>query len=333
MKTAPDTDDTDDKNKSDKSRNAQAETREPALPRDLSGIAPLATADILRILDRADDYAGRLARGENVVARLRGRTVLTLFFEDSTRTRLSFEAAARMLGAEVYNFDIGTSSVKKGETLADTVQTMDAMLRPDAVIVRHKDYGAPELVARHTSAAVINAGDSWREHPTQALLDAQTIRQEKGTVEGLTVAIIGDIAHSRVAGSNMILLPRLGARVHVIAPPALLPETLPDGVTPFTTLRDGLRGADIVMTLRLQKERMEQTPIAGDEDYFREYGLTRAALAYAKPDALVMDPGPVIRGVQIADDVADDPARSLILKQVRNGLHTRMAVLDLFLNR
>lgn len=299
----------------------------------LPGMAPLAADEIRLLLDLADHYGVLSERGDDLSHVLKGRTVVTLFFENSTRTRLSFEAAARKLGAEVYHFDLATSSAAKGETLEDTVQTLDAMLRPDAVIVRHSLHGAPEIVARHTKASVINAGDSWREHPTQALLDAQTIREAKGHIEGLTVAIIGDIAHSRVAGSHMIMLPRLGAKLRVIAPPALMPRDLPAGVEGFHRLEDGLPGADIVMTLRLQKERMEKALIGDDAAYFREFGLTREKLALAKPGALVMDPGPVIRGVQIADDVADDPARALILKQVRNGLYTRMAVLDLFLRR
>ena len=230
------------------------------------------------------------------------------------------------------NWDEKTSSTSKGETFLDTVRNIDAM-GPDALIIRHHEFGAPDYVAKRVKASVINAGDSWREHPTQALLDALTIRQAKGKLEGLHVAIVGDIAHSRVAASNMLLLTKMGAHVHAIAPPVLMPEKLPDGVTKFDTLADGLKECDIVMTLRLQTERMQGALIDSEADYFKQYGLTHDSIRSAKPDALVLDPGPVIRGVQMSDDLADDPQRSLILKQVSNGVAVRMAVLDLLLNR
>lgn len=206
-------------------------------------------------------------------------------------------------------------------------------MKPDGVIIRHSDYGAPDFAASRMGCPVINAGDSWREHPTQALLDALTIQQEKGRLEGLNIAICGDIAHSRVAASNMILLRKMGAHVRIIAPPALMPEKLPaDGIEKFDTLEDGLKGCDIVMALRIQKERMESGLIDSDEHYFAHYGLTGEKLSLAKPDVRVLHPGPMNRGVEIADEVADDPQRSLILRQVTNGVAVRMAVLDLLLS-
>ncbi len=297
----------------------------------LTGIGNLSTDDILALLDKTRFYAELLEAGKDIPQVLARKIVLTLFFENSTRTRTSFDIAANRLGAQVVHWNPETSSLKKNESFLDTVMTLGAM-KPDAVVIRHSEYGAPEVVARHVSCPVINAGDSWREHPTQDLLDAFTIQQAKGRIEGLTVAIIGDIAHSRVASSNIILLTRLGAKVHVIAPPVLMPEKLPgEGVSRFTSPEQGLPGADIVMTLRLQKERMQSALIASDQVYFKDFGLTAERLALANPGALVMDPGPFIRDVQIAGEVADDPARSLILRQVFNGVPARMAVLDLLL--
>ena len=298
----------------------------------LTGIAPLSHDDIHIILDRTSFYAEKIEVDRHYrTDTLRNHTVLTAFFENSTRTRLSFESAARRLGADIVNFETETSSLKKGETLMDTVLTLQATVQPDALIIRHSEYGAPDYIARHVDCAVINAGDSWREHPTQALLDAFTIQGRKGRIEGLNIAICGDIAHSRVAGSNLILLPRLGANVRLIAPPALLPQKLPDGIASYSSMEEGLKGCDIVMMLRLQKERMQAGLINSDRDYFRQYGLTSARLALANRDALVMHPGPMNRGVEIADEVADDPQRSLILEQVYNGVPTRMAVLELLL--
>lgn len=302
--------------------------------RHMLGANQLSAQEAEIVLDLADYYADRLDEKSFKPDILRGDIILSLFFEDSTRTRTSFEFAAKRLGAEWVNIDIAHSSVNKGESLLDTVMTLHSMLRPDAIVMRHKEYGAPEFIAKHVDCPVINAGDSWREHPTQALLDALTIRRRKGRIAGLRVAIIGDIAHSRVASSDIVLLSRLGAQVHVIAPPALMPDTFPvDGVRAFTSVEEGVAGCDIVMTLRLQKERMESALCGSDGDYFTAYGLTRERLALTAPGALVMDPGPVIRGVQIADDVADDPERSLILEQVRNGVPVRMAVFDLLLKR
>lgn len=296
----------------------------------LTGIDPLSPADILTILDLADDYAAKLKKGGFVSDRLRGKILINLFFENSTRTRTSFEMAAKRLGAEVINWNPETSSLTKGESFKDTVQTLAAM-KPDAVIVRHKEYGAPLTVAQMVDCPVINAGDSWREHPTQALLDARMVREVKGDISKLTVAIVGDIAHSRVAASNMILLKKLGAIVHIIAPPVLMPEKIPAEVKKFTLLQEGLKGADIVMTIRPQKERMASALIE-DATYYREYGLTHATLGHAKPDALVLDPGPFLRGVQISDELADDATRFIYLKQVEGGVATRMAVMDLLLS-
>lgn len=305
----------------------------PFRQRDLTGIAPLTAEEIRALLSRAEYYANQMNDGFPPQDVLRGKVIFTLFFENSTRTLVSFEMAAKRLGAEVINWDADTSSLKKGESFSDTIQTLNAM-GPDAIVIRHHEHGAPEFVARHASCPIINAGDSWREHPTQALLDALTLRQRFGKIEGLTVAICGDIAHSRVANSNMILLRKLGANVHVVAPAALMPGKFPaEGVKKFETMEDGLKGCDAVMMLRLQKERMQAGLINSEADYFRQYGLTLEKLAYAKPGAAVMHPGPMNRGIEIADDVADDPHRSLILQQVRNGVPVRMAVLEMLIRR
>ncbi len=292
----------------------------------LTGIDTLTAQDRDADLALAQDYADRLAKGKPIEPALQGRVILQMFFEHSTRTRTSFEMAAKRLGADVINWDADASSLSKGESFADTVATLNAML-PDAVVIRHKDFAAPEYVANNVGCPVINAGDSWREHPTQALLDALTLRQHFGGLDGLTLAICGDIAHSRVASSNLQLLPALGIRLRVIAPPALMPRGLPDGIEAFTAMEDGLPGCDAVMMLRLQKERMEEGLIGSDAEFFNRYGLTHDRLNLAGPKAVVLHPGPTNRNVEIADDVADDPERSLILKQVANGVPVRMAVL------
>ena len=298
----------------------------------LTGINTLSASEIESLLDRAQAFANNLARGEKIERSLKRKTIITMFFENSTRTRLSFEMAAHKLGASVINWDMETSSLKKNETFLDTILTVGAM-NPDAVIIRHSEYEAPVFMAKRMGCSVINAGDSWREHPTQALLDALTMRQAHGKIAGLNVAICGDIAHSRVAGSNILLLSKLGAKIRVIAPDFLLPEKWPvEGIETFTSMEDGLPGADIIMMLRNQKERMDASRIPDDTAFHRQYGLTRARLDLAGPQALVMHPGPINRGVEIADDVADDPHRSLILKQVTNGIPVRMAVLDDCLN-
>lgn len=301
----------------------------------LTGIDHLSDGDIQSLLDCAHIYADAIEKDKRYASdKLAGKRVLNLFYEDSTRTRASFDVAAQRLGAQAFNIDIATSSVNKGESLIDTVKTMEAITLPDAIVVRHKEYGAPGYIAQHTGAAVINAGDSWREHPTQALLDALTMQRCVGELSKLTVAVCGDVAHSRVAGSNMILLRRLGATVRVIAPATLMPQKFPvDGIETADSLESGLPGCDVVMMLRLQKERMQAGLIGSDDDYFRVYGLSYEKLALAKPGAFVMHPGPMNRGVEIAPDVADDPQRSLILKQVFYGVPARMAVFDRLLAR
>lgn len=298
----------------------------------LIGIEDLSAEEINIILDLADYYADRLDEREFKPDILRNQIVLTLFFEDSTRTRTSFEMAAKRLGADVVNIDLRTSSINKGESLLDTIQTLNSMLRPDAVIVRHSEYGAPKFVSSIVDCPVINAGDSWHEHPTQALLDALTMRRRLGDIKDKTIAICGDIAHSRVAASNTILLNKLGANVHIVAPPALMPEKFPaDDIQAFDNMKDGLKNCDIVMMLRNQTERMQAGLIKSEAEFFDQYGLTKEKLSYANKGALVMHPGPMNRGVEIADDVADDKERSLILEQVRNGVPTRMAVMDILM--
>ncbi|MCX7383808.1 MAG: aspartate carbamoyltransferase catalytic subunit [Alphaproteobacteria bacterium] len=289
--------------------------------------------EIESVLDLAESYALLNRSGKTQRDLLRGRTLINLFFEDSTRTRTSFELAGKRLGADVINMSVSTSSVNKGETLLDTAATLNAM-NCDLLVVRHGDSGAPALLARKVDAAVINAGDGTHEHPTQALLDALTIRRRRGRLEGLTVAICGDVLHSRVARSNIFLLSAMGSRVRVIGPPTLMPaEVTRLGVEVFHDMREGLEGCDIVMMLRLQKERMTRGLIPSFREFFRFYGLDAEKLAFAKPDALVMHPGPMNRGVEIASDVADDPIRSLIKEQVEMGVAVRMAVLDMLARR
>lgn len=298
----------------------------------LIGIEDLSLEEINIILDLADYYADRLDEREFKPDILRNQVVLTLFFEDSTRTRTSFEMAAKRLGADVINIDVRTSSINKGESLLDTIQTLESMLRPDAIVVRHSEYGAPHFISKLVTCPVINAGDSWHEHPTQALLDALTIRRRLGNVEGKTIAMIGDIAHSRVANSNMRIFEKLGANIRVIAPEVLMPEKFPvDGIEPFTSLEEGLKNVDIIISDRIYKERMEATPIKSEEAYFEEFGLTKEKLGFAKDNVIVLAPGPIIRGVQLSDDVADDKEKSLILEQVRNGVPTRMAIMDILM--
>lgn len=295
----------------------------------LLGIDELNADQIDAILDRAQYYAEGLSIGKWDHQKLQSKVILHLFFEHSTRTLTSFELAAKRLGADVIKWNPMTSSLSKGENFTDTIDTLCAM-KPDAIVLRHSEFGAPKFVAARSGCPVINGGDSWREHPTQALLDALTMRQHFGSLEGLTVTIIGDIAHSRVASSNMQLLTKMGASVRVIAPDVLMPEELvvPE-VEKFSSLDDGLPDSDVVMTIRLQKERMDTALISSDAAYFNEFGVTLAKLDQHCPKAIVMDPGPLVRNVQMEDSVAEDPIRSLILKQVANGIPTRMAVLDM----
>jgi aspartate carbamoyltransferase catalytic subunit len=295
--------------------------------RHLLGIEGLSPLDIYALLDLAEDAVEVSRQVEKKRMTLRGRTLINLFFEASTRTQSSFELAGKRLGADVMNMSVATSSVKKGETLIDTAITLNAM-RPDIIVVRHAQAGAVHLLAKKVDCAVVNAGDGAHEHPTQALLDALTIRRNKGTISGLTVAICGDILHSRVARSNILLLACLGARVRAIGPSTLLPQGIERmGVEVFRDMRKGLEGADIVMMLRLQRERMSGGFVPSSKEYFRFYGLTEEKLALAKPDAFVMHPGPMNRGVEIDSAVADGP-QSLIREQVEMGVAVRMAVLE-----
>ena len=295
--------------------------------RHLLGIDGLSRANIVALLDLADDAVTISRQVEKKRATLRGRTQINLFFESSTRTQSSFELAGKRLGADVMNMAVANSSVKKGETLIDTAMTLNAM-RPDVIVVRHHHAGAVHLLAKMVDCSVVNAGDGAHEHPTQALLDALTIRRNKGTIEGLTVAICGDILHSRVARSNIILLAAMGANVRVVAPSTLLPTGIERmGVSVFRDMEAGLKGADIVMMLRLQRERMSGGFVPSAREYFRFFGLDRAKLAHAKPDALVMHPGPMNRGVEIESSIADG-AQSLIREQVEMGVAVRMAVLE-----
>ena len=296
--------------------------------RHLLGIDGLSADEITRLLDLSQSYAEQPKDDQRARALLRGRTVMNLFFENSTRTRTSFELAAKRLGADVINMSVGTSSIKKGETLLDTAMTLNAM-RPDVMIVRHPESGAVNLLSQKVDGAVINAGDGRHEHPTQALLDALTIRRRRGRLEGLLVAICGDVLHSRVARSNIHLLTKLGARVRVIAPTTLLPSQVDRmGVEVFTDMRKGLKDVDIVMMLRLQQERMQGAYVPSIREYFHFYGLDYDKLGAAKPDALIMHPGPMNRGVEIDSEVADDINRSVIREQVEMGVAVRMACLD-----
>ncbi|SDG57258.1 aspartate carbamoyltransferase catalytic subunit [Roseospirillum parvum] len=300
----------------------------PSTHRHLLGIQGLTPPEIVDLLDCANTYVeqsrGPAKKGDLMV----GRTVVNLFFENSTRTRTSFELAAKRLGADVINMETATSSLNKGETLIDTAVTLNAM-HLDALVVRHPDSGAVQLLSEKVNCSVINGGDGSHEHPTQALLDALTIRRRKGHLDGLTVAICGDVAHSRVARSNIHLLTTMGAEVRVIAPKTLLPSGIEAmGVKAFTDMRAGLADVDIVMMLRLQTERMGGSYIPSIREFFRFFGLDREKLALARPDALIMHPGPMNRGVEIDSVVADDVERSVIREQVEMGVAVRMAVLD-----
>tara|TARA_R110000751_G_scaffold146094_7_gene249919 strand:- start:156576 stop:157514 length:939 start_codon:yes stop_codon:yes gene_type:complete len=295
--------------------------------RHLLGINGLSELDISFLLDKAD-LAVKLSRQrEKKTNSLRGLTQINLFFESSTRTQASFELAGKRLGADVMNMAVGNSSVKKGETLIDTAMTLNAM-HPDILVVRHSSAGAAALLAHKVGCSVVNAGDGAHEHPTQALLDALTIRRSKGKIARQIVAICGDVLHSRVARSNIMLLNALGARVRVVAPSTLLPTGIEQmGVEVFHDMKEGLRDADVVMMLRLQRERMTGSFVPSIREYFRYFGLDAEKLAYAKPDAMVMHPGPMNRGVEIASEIADGP-QSVIESQVEMGVAVRMAVME-----
>jgi aspartate carbamoyltransferase catalytic subunit len=305
----------------------------PLFPhRHLLGIQMLSPADIELLLERAEAAIAISRQPEKKTATLRGRTQINLFYEASTRTQSSFELAGKRLGADVMNMSVASSSVKKGETLIDTAMTLNAM-RPDILIIRHQSAGAAALLAQKVGCSVVNAGDGTHEHPTQALLDALTIRRAKGPLNRLTVAICGDILHSRVARSNILLLNALGASVRVVAPSTLLPAGIEQmGVRVFHSMEEGLKGVDVVMMLRLQRERMAGAFVPSTREYFRYFGLDAAKLATAAEGALVMHPGPMNRGVEIASAIADGP-QSVIQEQVEMGVAVRMACLDVLTRR
>lgn len=311
---------------------ASATAGRPPFPhRHLLGISQLNQFEIVDLLDRAEAMIPVSRQQRKSLSTLSGLTQINLFFEPSTRTQSSFEIAGKRLGAQVTNMSVRTSSISKGETLVDTAATLNAM-RPDVIVVRHSASGAVELLSQKVGCSVINAGDGAHEHPTQALLDALTIRQRKGRLAGLTVAICGDIANSRVARSNLMLLGALQVRTRVVAPRTLLPRGIEHLVSEvYTDMREGLAGADVVMMLRLQHERASGRMIPSVREYYRFYGLDAEKLGYAKPDAIVMHPGPMNRGVEIDPAIADGP-RSVITEQVEMGVAVRMAVLDALLS-
>ncbi|WP_455474874.1 aspartate carbamoyltransferase catalytic subunit [Bartonella sp. B30(2025)] len=297
----------------------------------LLGIKGLDTHDLTMLLDRANANVIFLKKIDKKKPILHGRTQINLFFEASTRTQSSFELAGKRLGADVMNIAISNSSIKKGETLIDTATTLNAM-KPDILVIRHSCAGAAALLSQKVDCCVINAGDGAHEHPTQALLDALTIKRAKGRIEGLTVAICGDILHSRVARSNILSLNALGARVRVVAPSTLLPTGIENmSVEVFNTMEEGLKNADVIMMLRLQHERMVGSFIPSTREYFRYFGLHKDNLSYAKSDCIILHPGPINRGVEIASDIADGP-QSMIHTQVEMGVAVRMAVIEALLD-
>lgn len=296
--------------------------------KDLLGIKDLTVEEIELILETAEPMKDVIGRQIKKVPTLRGKTVINLFYEPSTRTRTSFELAGKYMSADTINISTSASSVVKGETLKDTAKTLEVM-GADVVIIRHAAAGAPHILSKHLSASVINAGDGFHEHPTQALLDMFTMKQKKGSLRGLKVAIVGDILHSRVARSNIWALNKVGAEVRVIAPSTLLPPEVEKlGVTPYTRIEDGLQDADVVMVLRMQLERQQKGLFPTIREYSRLYGVTAERAQLAKPDALIMHPGPMNRGVEIAPEVADG-VQSVINEQVTNGVAVRMALLYL----
>ena len=297
--------------------------------RHLLGIEPLAPEAIHEILDLSDSYVDLNRRPNKHSDVLAGRTQVNMFFENSTRTQASFELAGKRLGADVMNMSMQASSIKKGETLIDTAMTLNAM-HPDLLVVRHPHSGAVDLLAQKVNCSVLNAGDGRHEHPTQALLDALTIQRAKGRLHRLSIAICGDIAHSRVARSNIILLGKMENRIRLIAPPTLMPSGIDTfGCEIFEDMQEGLKDVDVVMMLRLQRERMDGGFIPSEREYYHRYGLDEAKLRAAKPDAIVMHPGPMNRGVEIDGEIADDINRSVIQEQVEMGVAVRMAVMDL----
>lgn len=297
--------------------------------RHLLGIEQLSQGDITTLLDLADRYAALNRQPDKHSDALAGLTQINMFFENSTRTQASFEIAGKRLGADVMNMAMQASSIKKGETLIDTAMTLNAM-HPDMLVVRHPQSGAVDLLAQKVNCAVLNAGDGRHEHPTQALLDALTIRRKKGRLHRLSIAICGDIAHSRVARSNILLLGKMENRLRLIGPPTLMPSGISEfGVEVFDNMAEGLKDVDVVMMLRLQRERMDGGFIPSEREYYHRYGLDAAKLAHAAPDAIVMHPGPMNRGVEIDGTLADDINRSVIQEQVEMGVAVRMAAMDL----
>tara|TARA_Y100001970_G_C14230695_1_gene858446 strand:+ start:500 stop:1441 length:942 start_codon:yes stop_codon:yes gene_type:complete len=299
-------------------------------PKHLLGIQDLKIFDIKNILDEAQDFIDLNRSKNKKLDILKGKTQINLFFEPSTRTQSSFELAGKRLGADVMSMNITNSAIKKGETLVDTAMTLNAM-HPDIIVVRHQDSGACNLLSQKVNCAVLNAGDGRREHPTQALLDALTIKNRKKNIEGLKIAICGDILHSRVARSNIYLLTMLGAEVNIIGPTNLLPKDLDKfGVNIYTDMKKGVKDCDIVMMLRLQNERMTSSYLSSNREYYEYYGLSPEKLEYAKSDALIMHPGPMNRGIEIDTVLADDINKSVIKEQVELGVAVRMACLKIF---
>jgi len=302
----------------------------------LLGIRDLSTEDIQRILQTAGSFKDVLKRDIKKVPTLRGKTVVNLFFEPSTRTRTSFELAEKRMSMDVLNFSVPASAVVKGESLLDTIRTIESY-EIDYMVIRHQSSGVPHLIAKHTKASVINAGDGINEHPTQALLDAFTILEKKGRIAGLKIVIVGDILHSRVARSNIFCLSKLGAKLRLIGPPTLLPPALKeafliDDIEVFYRMEEGLEDVDVVMMLRIQRERQGKGFFPSEGEYFKLWGLTEERLRLARPDVIVMHPGPMNRGIEISSEVADGPS-SVILDQVTNGIAIRMAILYLLGNQ
>ena len=299
-------------------------------PKHLLGIQNLSIIEAKEILEEAKEFIKLNRSDSKKLDILRGKTQINLFFEPSTRTQSSFDLAGKRLGADVMTMNMNNSAIKKGETLMDTAMTLNAM-HPDLIVIRHQDSGAPNLLSQKVNCAVINAGDGRREHPTQALLDALTIKTRKNKIEGLKIAICGDILHSRVARSNIYLLNMLGAEVNIIAPTNLMPKEIEKfGVNTFTDMKKGLKDCDIVMMLRLQNERMTSSYLSSNREYYEYYGLTPDKLEHAKSDALIMHPGPMNRGIEIDTILADDINKSVIKEQVELGVAVRMACLKIF---
>ena len=301
--------------------------------KNLLGIEFLEPSDIYEILDKAKGFTQQDLSGKSVAQTLDGYNIINIFFENSTRTQTSFEIAGKRLGALVTSINAKDSSIKKGETLFDTALTLNAM-KPDLIVIRHPYSGAVQLLSEKIDCSVINAGDGKHEHPTQALLDAMTVLRRKSRLSGLTVTICGDIAHSRVARSNIFLFGKLGNSIRLVGPATLVPDCFKEfGVEVFNNMREGLKGADVVMMLRLQKERMDGGYVPSEREYFHFYGLDEEKLSQAKSDAIILHPGPMNRGVEIDSELADDLSRSAIQEQVEMGVSIRMAVIESLIAR